>query len=134
VIKFLDETSLRHDRNLFKGTGYPDRATIYEEPAAGSEDMGEAAPAEYPDDWTVFLENEPCRFYPTQANFREGLTSSQIQEQADFRALLRADLPRPPAKARVRIISSGVTLDFEIVGIKDSSDKIATVLELKRAK
>jgi hypothetical protein len=112
---------------------YPDTATIFEEPAATIADKGEAANAVYPTDWTPLVTNEPCRFYPSQASFREGQNGSQVQEQGEFRALLKADLLRPSTRARVRIVSNGTTLDFEIVGIRDSSDKVMTILELNRA-
>lgn len=126
VLSWVDTVS--DEVNLF-----PDRATIYEPPAADAGDFGEASSSTYPTDWTALVTSEPCRLYPAQVRANEALTAAQIQEHGDYRCLFRADLPRPSVGARVRITQGALVLDFEIAGVRDSSDRVYTSLELRRA-
>lgn len=107
---------------------YPDRCDFLEPPEADAGDFGEEPSGAY----VASLTDEPCRFYPSKASMNESLTASQIQERGDFTALFRADLPRPSAKAKVHITSDGIVFNFEIAGFGDRSDKINTVIYLRR--
>jgi hypothetical protein len=111
-------------------TDRPDTCTIYEPPASTASDFGQEPDATYPDDWTALVEDEPCLFYATQAKGTEGANAGQVQDVGDFRIEVRYNLTRPSSRARVRVNS----LDYEIVGIRDSSYSIAMIIDLKRVK
>lgn len=129
MIAFLSKKSLRHDRRLRKGAR-PDVCSIFEPPEPTEADRGQEPNAEYPQGWTALLTDEPGLFYATQAKAMEGANANQVQEVGDFRLEIRHDAPRPSGRARVRINS----LDYEIVGIRDSSYSIAMIIDLKRVK
>lgn len=124
ILKASAIAKLRRVANLH----FPDLATFREPPTATLADKGQDPDADYPDDWTELLVDEPCRLWPTQQITREGAATGQVQSMGDFRMAIRADATRPSEKARVRINS----LDYEIVGIRDRSEPLQLILDLKR--
>jgi hypothetical protein len=105
-----------------------DTCTIYAPPVATFANKGEAPDADYPDDWTEFATDVPCRVSETRMTGRESEGITKMQSAKPYDIYLPSSTARPSAKYRIRVTSQG-NRDFEIVHPVKTTDMVLLRIE-----
>lgn len=104
-----------------------DAGDVYAPPPAGDGQGGEAG--SYPADWTKVFAAQPCRLQITGKRLAsEKQVAASSQAVVNYQIATRKGLAIKPSY-RIRIQSLG-NRDFEVLGIKASTDEVQRLIDV----